>query len=59
MTAQPDPQTTDSRPEVFDPFPEPRTMPSGWDMSEFGYGPSNPNTSDFSRQDLIIATTKA
>ena len=24
-----------SRTKDFDPFPEPQTIPSGWDMSEF------------------------
>ncbi len=23
------------QPEIFEPFPEPHTMPSGWDLSEF------------------------
>lgn len=30
-------QPTDHLPEWYDPFPEPQTVPSGWDLSEFGY----------------------
>jgi hypothetical protein len=27
-------ESTTPLPEWFDPFPEPQTMPSGWDLSE-------------------------
>lgn len=28
---------------IFEPFPEPRTMPEGWDLSEFGLNHEGPN----------------
>ena len=31
------PQPADHLPEWYDPFPEPQTMPNGWDLSEYGY----------------------
>ena len=31
------PPPADHLPEWYDPFPEPQTVPSGWDLSEFGY----------------------
>jgi hypothetical protein len=30
-----------SRTKDFDPFPEPQTIPSGWDLSEFLSPPEN------------------
>lgn len=27
---------------IFDPFPEPQTMPKGWDLSGFAPAPSPP-----------------
>jgi hypothetical protein len=29
-------QETEQTP-IFDPFPKPQTMPSGWDLSEFDF----------------------
>ena len=44
MMTTPDPES-DRLPEWYDPFPEPRTLHSGWDLSDllastraFGYG---------------------
>ena len=31
----PNENTTVSETPIFDPFPEPNTMPSGWDLSSF------------------------
>lgn len=58
MTTLPDPQT-DRLPELFDPFPEPRTLPGGWDLSEFGYGPSGPGTGDLSQAGETAAGANA
>jgi hypothetical protein len=33
MTTPTDP-STERQPNVFDPFPEPRTIPAGWDLSD-------------------------
>ncbi len=38
-------QETEQGP-IFDPFPKPQTMPSGWDMSGFGTTPSQPTVSE-------------
>jgi hypothetical protein len=38
-------------PEWYDPFPEPQTIPSGWDLSEF-FSQSAPDTRDESEPDL-------
>lgn len=59
MTTPPDPQTTDSRPDIFDPFPEPRTVPSGWDLSEFGYGASRPDARENSHRDAMAPSAQA
>ncbi len=31
---------------IFDPFPKPQTMPSGWDLSSFDATPSLPATAE-------------
>jgi hypothetical protein len=31
---------------IFDPFPKPQTMPSGWDLSGFESTPSQPTVSE-------------
>ena len=30
-------QDTTSMPDWYDPYPEPNTMPSKWDLSQYGY----------------------
>ena len=30
-------QPTTSMPDWYDPYPEPNTMPSKWDLSQYGY----------------------
>jgi hypothetical protein len=32
---------------IFDPFPKPQTMPSGWDLSGLGTTSSQPATTEF------------
>lgn len=35
MSTTPNENTKDPETPLFDPFPEPKTMPSGWDLSGF------------------------
>ncbi len=37
--------TTDSMPDWFDPFPEPHTIPNGWDLSNM-LGEESPDSDD-------------
>ena len=35
MSTTPNENTTVPEAPIFEPFPKPQTMPSGWDLSEF------------------------
>jgi hypothetical protein len=41
MTTTSNENTNVSDAPLFDPFPEPQTMPSGWDLSEFTQDPGH------------------
>ena len=40
----PNEDTTVSEAPIFDPFPEPNTVPSGWDLSSFTSDPAPVST---------------
>ena len=39
MSTTPNEDTNVSETPIFEPFPEPQTMPSGWDLSELAPDP--------------------
>ncbi len=48
MTSSTNP-TSDCTSDWYEPFPEPNTMPSAWDLSDYGYTDRNRDALEYDR----------